>query len=160
MTDEFRPDWMAAELLGQKRTLEWYVREGLAGDQGAARRALQWVVDSLSPAALAQNGGALGPVVVEVLRDIAAEAAEGRDAPLVKAARVRPAHRGKDQEKAGRVWWACLEMHRIILAGCAQTDAAARVLQGRDWMEPGSLVKEYRRLRPALEAYESEGRPY
>ncbi|WP_430422742.1 hypothetical protein [Methylibium petroleiphilum] len=165
MTEDWRPDWLEADLRGEQRNLRWYLDKALAGDQQAARRALRWMADSLSPAALAQNGGTVSPTAAAALQETLRHAATSGDAPLLRAARVRPAGRGVDHEQNRRLWWACVEIHSMLARepGLSQEEAASRVVDDPESlvkMEPNSLAKVYRRLEPAIEAWVREGSEY
>jgi hypothetical protein len=154
----FRVDWMAADFAGEQRNLEWYLARAEKGDQQAARRAVRWMVDSLTPDALAQNGGAVDPQLAAALHALLAPVAIDGDSDVLWIARQGPSRRPTDTDKRARMWWACVDMRRrLVDAGDSMTQeaaaAAAATLSGEQWLEPSSLAKEYRRLLSAVAAF-------
>lgn len=151
---QFSPDWYAASHEGG-RNLAWYIERARAGDQRAARRALELVVSSLTPEAQRQNGGRLEPELLSLISELLLPLAEGRESVVLRVALDGPSHRPVDRTRRARVWWACVDMHRVLMAdpGLSQPAAAATAMAGDEWCEPESLAKEYRRLKTAVLAF-------
>lgn len=151
---QFNPDWYA-DSHQNGRNLAWYVEKAREGDQQAARRAIEIIVTSLTPTAQRQNGGQLDPTLADLLRELLSPLAEGRESPVLKLAVKRPSRRPVDVNKRARVWWACVDMHRLLIENPAlsQPAAAAAALAGAEWCEPDSLAKQYRGLKGAVAAF-------
>jgi hypothetical protein len=155
VSNEFNADWFAAQLQGERRDFMWYVVRGIKGDQRAAQRALAWIVDSLTPEALAQNSGAIDPQLASVLRE-QLQAYLSDDIGLLRIARKVERGRPRDIGKAERTWWQCVRAHRLLSTGRApnKTKACEMVLdEDGGGMEVQSLVDEFAKLERALNAY-------
>lgn len=150
--------WMIADLKGEERTLGWYVDHAEQGDRDAALRALQLCMQSLAPAALAQNGVRMPQDLADALRRIIGPAAHTGDSAVMRAARGSPLVRIPDANTTDIAWWRCYEMHKLLkeTPGLSQIKAAAKVLEGENGGEPASLQKRYRALKPQLEIYFQE----
>lgn len=159
-TPATRIDWMLADLAGERRTLSWYVERAEQGDRDAALIAIRKCVASLSPAALEQNGGCVGPSVVEALLRILKPAAASGDSKVLRAARK---DENPNARKFARMWWWCVEMAEI-LDGEPDLDQieAARRAQGDQAGSDGvpdaaTVAKKYRELKAVIAAYRAEG---
>lgn len=152
----FRIDWYLEQLRGAQRTVWWYLARGRMGDRDAARRGLMWIADSLTPEALAQNGGVLDQRQAEVLRELLYDVAKTGDSPLLAVARSKkPRHRPTDLGSVERIWWDCVQLHQHLQAnpGMSQTTAAELVIGTSGDMDPESLAKAYRKYRDTVEAF-------
>lgn len=147
---------MLADMQGVSRTLEWYVDQAEGGDRDAALRAIDGVLRSMKPAALAQNGGAPPPPVLAALIRILGPATVTGDSKVLRAARKAP---NPDVEKRARMWWWCVAIHQRLQAQPDEShvDAAAAVLAdeptGDKIPDAASVAKRYQQWRPLVEQF-------
>lgn len=157
-----RIDWMLADIQGEVRDLNWYLDKAESGDRDAALRAIEGIVRSLSPEALAQCGGSPPNMVLNAVLRVLAPAVSSGDSKVLRAARKAS---NPDVERNARMWWWCVRLHLHLKSNpdVSHVDAAAVVLSDDppDGKLPdaATVAKRYQQLHEVIERYFEDGMP-